>query len=139
MDKFTNNYGKMIFNINYVTWLISCLVLGANIRNKQNVHGVTLIKGQKIEQGQSYKYIATIINEKLNFDENCKSVCKKGHQHLYCLRKLARFHIEQFELCFIVLLLSPFYLLFGAMVRSDLCYREKLTESDSEMIQSSDR
>lgn len=34
MDKFTNNYGKMIFNINYVTWLISCLVLGANIRNQ---------------------------------------------------------------------------------------------------------
>lgn len=85
MDKFTNNYGKMIFNINYVTWLISCLVLGANIRNQQNVHGVTLIKGQKIEQGQSYKYIATIINEKLNFDENCKLVYKGTKVYLFLI------------------------------------------------------
>lgn len=46
------------------------------------MHGVTLIKAQKIEQGQSYKYIATIINEKLNFDENCKSVYKGSPAHL---------------------------------------------------------
>ncbi|CAI5684235.1 unnamed protein product [Oreochromis niloticus] len=62
---------------------------------QQNGHGVTFIKGQKIEQMQSYKYLGTIINEKLNLDENCKSVCKKGHRHLFCLRKLAHFQIDQ--------------------------------------------
>lgn len=74
-----------------------------DFRKQQNGHGVTLIKGQKIEQVQSYKYLGTIINEKLNFDQNCKSVCKKGHQHLYCLRKLVHFHIDQKMFNFVLL------------------------------------
>lgn len=45
----------------------------------------------------------------MNFDDNCKSVCRKGHWRLYCQRKLSTLP-EQFELCFILLLLSLLYL-----------------------------
>ena len=54
-----------------------------------------IIKGQAIERVQSYKYLGTIIDSTLNFKENCEAVCKKGHQRLYCLRKLSRFHIDK--------------------------------------------
>ena len=59
------------------------------------MHKVTLIKGQTIEFVQSYKYLGTVIDEKLNFEANLEAVCKKGHQRLYCLRKLSHFHIER--------------------------------------------
>ncbi len=53
------------------------------------------IKGQVIEQVHSYKYLGTIIDSALNFKENCKAVSRKGHQRLFCLRKLSRFHIDR--------------------------------------------
>lgn len=55
----------------------------------------TLIKGQTIEYVQSYKYLGTIIDEKLNFEKNCEALCKKGHQRLYCLRKLSVFNLDR--------------------------------------------
>lgn len=55
----------------------------------------TLIKGQKIEYVQSYKYLGTIIDEKLNFEENCEALKKKGHQRLYCLRRLSVFNLDK--------------------------------------------
>ena len=54
---------------------------------------VTTIKGQTVEQVQSYKYLGSIIDAQLNFEANCEAVCKKGHQRLFCLRKLSYFHI----------------------------------------------
>lgn len=42
-----------------------------------------------------YQYLGTIIDSKLNFEENCAAVCKKGHQWLHCLRKLAFFNIDK--------------------------------------------
>ena len=35
------------------------------------------------------------MDSKLTFETNCEAVCKKGHQHLFCLRKLSRFHINK--------------------------------------------
>ncbi len=43
----------------------------------------------------SYKYLGTIIDSKFNFEVNYKAVCKKGHQRLFCLRKLALFYIDR--------------------------------------------
>ncbi len=37
-------------------------------RRKTHMHKVTLIKGQTIEFVQSYKYLGTITDEKLNFE-----------------------------------------------------------------------
>ncbi len=43
----------------------------------------------------SYRYLGTIIESQLTFEKNCENVCKKGHQRLFCLRKLSRFHIDK--------------------------------------------
>lgn len=49
------------------------------------MHEVTSIEGQTVEQSmeQSYKYLRTIIDSKLNLAANCEAVCKKGHQCLF--------------------------------------------------------
>ncbi len=60
-----------------------------------HLHEDTLIKGQTIEVVQSYKYLGTVIDDKLNFVANCEAVCKRGQQRLHCLRKLSRFYIDQ--------------------------------------------
>ena len=51
--------------------------MAIEFRKNANTLEPTIIKGQIIEQVQSYKYLGTIIDSKL-----------KGHQHLFCLRKL---------------------------------------------------
>lgn len=66
-----------------------------DFRRHAHTHQVTTIKGQAVECVQSYKYLGTIIDSKLNFEENCEAVCKKGHQRLFCLRKLSYFHIDK--------------------------------------------
>jgi len=48
-----------------------------------------------VDQVQSYGYLGTIIDSKLNFQENCEAVCKKGQERLYCLRKLHHFNIDK--------------------------------------------
>lgn len=53
------------------------------------------IQGQSVEIVSSYKYLGTIIDDKLKFDENTDMLCKKGQQRLYCLRKLARFNVDK--------------------------------------------
>ena len=55
----------------------------------------TSMKGQLVEQVKSYKYLGTIIDSKLNFQENCEAVCKKGQQRLHCLRKLCQFNVDK--------------------------------------------
>ena len=44
--------------------------------------------GQNIEIVHSYKYLGTIIDDKLRWDENTTNLYKKGQQRLYFLRKL---------------------------------------------------
>lgn len=54
----------------------------------------TNVNGQDIEVNQ-YKYLGSIIDDKLSFNGNTVMLCKEGQQHLYCLRKLARFNIDK--------------------------------------------
>ena len=68
--------------------------MAIDFRKNANTPEPTIIKGQTIEQVQSYKYLGTIIHSKLNFKENCKVMSRKGHQHLFCLRKLSRLHVK---------------------------------------------
>ncbi len=62
-----------------------------DFRRKICMNKATLIKGQTIEYVQSYKYLGTIVDDKLNVEANCAAMCKKGYQNLYCLRKLSHF------------------------------------------------
>lgn len=55
----------------------------------------TTINGSNIEIVHQYKYLGSIIDDKLTFNSNTDMLCKKGQQRLYCLRKLARFHVDK--------------------------------------------
>ena len=51
--------------------------------------------GQNIEIVHSYKYLGTIIDDKLRWDENTTNIFKKGQQRLYFLRKLNALHVDR--------------------------------------------
>ena len=53
------------------------------------------IMGQNIEIVHSYKYLGTIIDDKLRWDENTTNLFKKGQQRLYFLRKLNALHVDR--------------------------------------------
>ncbi len=44
---------------------------------------------------QMYKYLGSIIDDKLCFESNTSLLCKKGQQRLYCLRKLVKFNVDK--------------------------------------------
>lgn len=44
---------------------------------------------------EHYKYLGTILDNKLSFSPNTEVLCKKGQQRLYCLRKLWSFHVDK--------------------------------------------
>ena len=46
------------------------------------------IEGSQVERVQQYKYLGTIIDDKLNFDNNTVAIQKKCQPRLYCLQKL---------------------------------------------------
>ncbi len=54
----------------------------------------TSINGQEIEVVTEYKYLGSIIDDKLCFESNTSLLCKKGQQRLHCLRKLAKFNVD---------------------------------------------
>ena len=56
---------------------------------------VTAINGQPVEVVGSYKYLGSIIDDRLNFNLNTENICKKGQQRLSCLRKLAKFNVDK--------------------------------------------
>ena len=62
----------------------------------------TYIKGSSIEVVDHYKYLGTVIDNNLKFDINTDSICRKGQQRLYFLRKLNSFNVDK-------VILSLFY------------------------------
>lgn len=49
--------------------------MAADFRKNANAPEPTSIKGQIIEQVQSYEYLGTIIDSALNFQEDYEAVC----------------------------------------------------------------
>ena len=66
-----------------------------DFRKEKRTQENTLIKGQTVHCVKSCKYLGTIIDSKPTFESNSEAVCKKGHQHLFCIRKLSRVHIDK--------------------------------------------
>jgi hypothetical protein len=44
---------------------------------------------------ENYKYLGTMIENTLTFECNSDMLWKKGQQHFYCLRKLAKFQVDR--------------------------------------------
>lgn len=53
------------------------------------------LNDQNVEIVESYKYLGTIIDNRLSFESNTNTICKKSQQRLFCLRKLAKFGVDR--------------------------------------------
>ena len=62
-------------------------------RNKSDV-SACMIKGQEVERVTVYKYLGTLIDEKLTFDENSNVIYKKCRQRMHVLYTLRSLHVN---------------------------------------------
>ena len=59
------------------------------------LHKKTFIHNNEVEIVSKYKYLGTVFDDKLKWDDNTEEIVKKGQQQLYQLRKLNYFSVEQ--------------------------------------------
>ena len=57
-------------------------------RRQEHSPGKTIIHNNEAEIVSKYKYLGTIFDNKLKWDDNTEEIVKKGQQWLYLLRKL---------------------------------------------------
>ena len=62
-------------------------------RNKSNV-SVCMIKGQEVERVTVYRYLGTIIDDKLSFNENSDAIHKKCRQRMHVLYTLRSLNVN---------------------------------------------
>ena len=92
-------------------------------RRKSPPTQVTAINGQPVEVVGSYKYLGSIIDDRLNFNLNTENICKKGQQRLSCLRKLAKFNVDK-------TIMRIFYNIESVLSFSMLCWYGNLNVKD---------
>lgn len=92
-----------------------------DFRKSRPVTVPLLISGQAVESVQQYKYLGTVIDDRLSFEHQVDAVCKKANQRLYFLRKLRNINIDtkfmkMFYSCFIESVLTfAFICWFGSI------------------------
>ena len=59
-----------------------------DFRRQEHSPGKTIIHNNEVEIVSNYKYLGTIFDDKLKWDDNTDEIVKKGQQRLYLLRKL---------------------------------------------------
>ena len=66
-----------------------------DFRRQEHSPGKTIIHNNGVEIVSKYKYLGTIFDDKLKWDDNTEEIVKKGQQQLYLLRKLNYFSVNQ--------------------------------------------
>ena len=64
------------------------------------------INGVKVDRVHEYKYLGTVLDDKLNFTANIHNVYKKCQSRIFCLQKLRSLHVnpkilQEFYRCFV--------------------------------------
>ncbi len=54
-----------------------------------------VINDTRVHVVEEYKYLGTIIDNRLKFDQNTDAIIKKSHQRLFVLRKLNTFNVQR--------------------------------------------
>ena len=72
-----------------------------DFRTQEHSPGKTIIHNNEVEIVSKYKYLGTIFDDKLKWDDNTEEIVKKGQQRLYLLRKLNYFSVDQKILTFL--------------------------------------
>ena len=65
-----------------------------DFRRQEHSPRKTIIHNNEVESVSKYKYLGTIFDDKLKWD-NTEEIVKKGQQQLYLLRKLNYFSVDQ--------------------------------------------
>ena len=58
------------------------------------VHNNLTINNETLERVSEYKYLGTIINCKLNFEENVSAIYKKANSRMFFVRKLHNLSVD---------------------------------------------
>jgi len=97
-----------------------------DFRRNPAPHAPLLINDEEVEIVQQYKYLGTILDNKLDWTANTKALVKKGNQRLYFLRKLRSFGVRSE-------ILRTFYQATVESVLSynNLCFNGNLQSMDS--------
>ena len=66
-----------------------------DFRRQEHRPGKTIIHNNEVEIVSKYKYLGTIFDDTLKWDDNTEEIVKKGQQRLYLLRKLNYFCVDQ--------------------------------------------
>lgn len=95
-------YGSVLYN--FISWC-SNMKLDLNVSKIKemiiNFSRRTLalqtivINGTHVEEVEQYKYLGTVFDNKLKFDQNSEVNIKKSHQRLFVLRKLNSFNVQR--------------------------------------------
>ena len=65
-----------------------------DFRHKPSYLPDLVIKGEKVERVSQYKYLGTVLDSKLNFDQNTALIQKKCHSRMYLLQKLRNLNVN---------------------------------------------
>lgn len=66
-----------------------------DFRKNPPVTTPTFLKGTAVEVVSQYKYLGTILDNKLSFETNSDAICRKANQRLFYLRKLRCFNVDK--------------------------------------------
>ena len=66
-----------------------------DFRKQEHSPGKTIIHNNEVEIVSKYKYLGTIFDDKLKWDDNTEEIVKKGQQRLYLLQKVNYFSLTK--------------------------------------------
>ena len=101
-----------------------------DFRRKGTDHENVIIHNEAIEQVGNYKYLGTVLNDKLSWRDNTQLVYKKANKRLFFLRKLKSFHIDATILTLFYNLIIKSVLLFNI-----ICSFGNLSKQDKKKLE----
>ena len=64
-----------------------------SIHQKEGAVIELIIEGVTVERVNKYKYLGTILDNKLNFECNTNNIVKKCHPRMFCMFRLRSFDV----------------------------------------------
>jgi hypothetical protein len=103
--------------------------LVVDLRRSGSVIDPIIIKGQPVEVVDHYKYLGTLIDDRLGWSPNVDAVSKKANQRLFFLRKLRQFKVSP-------QILQLFYqsTIQSVLTFNQLCYQSSTKKADMERL-----
>ena len=100
-----------------------------DFRTKPSPIQPLVIKGEAVERVHEYKYLGTILDDKLDWTLNTDAIVSKGNQRLHFLRKLRSFDVSR-------TIIQLFYkaTLESVLTFNSLCHYNQLKVIDSERL-----